>query len=57
MAIQITKRPVGRPRKQKPTKTISFRFEEDLYAWAVSQKGGISLNQFINDIIRKEAGL
>jgi len=58
MATQeTTKRPVGRPRKQEPVMTTNIRLEVDLYEWLKYNKGEKSINQFINDIIRKEAGL
>lgn len=56
MAIQIIKRGVGRPRKEVPTKTLSMRIEVDLYEWLASNRGKKSINQYLNDIIRKEAG-
>lgn len=58
MATQeTTKRPVGRPRKIEPVMTTNIRLEVDLYEWLKYNKGEKSINQFINDIIRKEAGL
>ena len=57
MAIQIIKRGVGRPRKELPTKTLSMRLEVDLYEWLQDNRGEKSMNQFVNDLIRKEATL
>lgn len=54
---ETTKRGKGRPRKQEPTKLMSLRLETDLYDWLNSHKGGTSLNQYINNIIRQEARL
>ena len=51
------KRGRGRPRKEEPTTAVNFRLENDLREWIVSHKGAKSMNQFINDIIRKEAEL
>jgi len=53
------KRGRGRPKKEEPTKNLNFRIETDLLEWLVSEKEktGVSINQIINDIIRKEAGL
>ena len=50
------KRGKGRPRKQEPTKAISFRIEVDLLEWLQNNKDERSINQRINDIIRKEIG-
>ena len=49
----------GRPKKQEPVMTTNIRIETDLYEWLVSEKErtGVSINQIINNIIRKEAGL
>lgn len=47
----------GRPRKQEPVTAIRFRIENDLHAWLKANKGDKSVNQLINDIIRKEIGL
>ena len=59
MTIQVIKikRGKGRPRKPETTKSMNFRIEEDLLAWVDANKGAISRNQFINNIIRKEAEL
>ena len=55
---EIKKRPVGRPRKEEPTKHMNFRVEVDLLEWLIANKGDKqSVNQLINNIIRKEAGL
>ena len=54
---EIKKRGRGRPRKQEPTTAVNFRLENDLREWIVSHKGAKSMNQYINDIIRKEAAL
>lgn len=56
---EIKKRGRGRPKKEEPTKNLNFRIETDLLEWLVSEKEktGVSINQIINDIIRKEAGL
>ena len=51
------KRGRGRPRKEEPVMTTNIRLEVDLYEWIKYNKGEKSINQFINDIIRKEAGL
>lgn len=47
----------GRPRKPETTTNLNFRIEDDVLAWVDANKGGISRNQFINNIIRKEAQL
>ena len=47
----------GRPRKQEATTNLNFRIEDDILAWVDANKGGISRNQFINNLIRKEVGL
>lgn len=47
----------GRPRKPEATTNLNFRIENDVLAWVDANKGGISRNQFINNIIRKEAQL
>lgn len=47
----------GRPRKPEATVHLNFRIEADLLEWADQNRGGISRNQFINNLIRKEAGL
>lgn len=54
-----SKRGRGRPRKQEPVMTTNIRIEVDLYEWLVSEKErtGVSINQIINNVIRKEAGL
>ena len=57
MGTKETKRGKGRPRKQEKTTNLNFRIEEDLLAWVDANKGSISRNQFINNIIRKEAKL
>lgn len=51
------KRGRGRPRKEEPVMTTNIRLEIDLYEWIKATKGDRSINQYINDIIRKEAGL
>lgn len=51
------KRGRGRPRKEEPVMTTNIRLEVDLYEWIKATKGDRSINQYINDIIRKEAGL
>ena len=57
MDTQEIKRGKGRPRKQEPTKAISFRIETDLLEWLQANKDNRSINQKINDIIRKEIGI
>ncbi len=57
MAQTEVKRGKGRPKKQEATININFRIEDDVLAWVDAHKGTISRNQFINDIIRKEAQL
>lgn len=57
MATQESKKRVGRPSRSHEAVTMSLRMDSDLYAWIVSEKGDASINQFINDIIRKEAKL
>lgn len=57
MAQEEIKRGKGRPRKKEPTKAISFRIETDLLEWLQDNKDERSINQRINDIIRKEIGL
>ncbi len=47
----------GRPRKPESTTNINFRIEDDVLAWVDAHKGTISRNQFINNIIRKQAAL
>ena len=47
----------GRPRKAEPVTCTNIRVETDLYEWIKATRGGKSINQYINDIIRKEAGL
>lgn len=51
------KRQVGRPRKPESTTNLNFRIEDDILVWVDANKGNLSRNQFINNIIRKEAGL
>ena len=55
--MEEKKRGRGRPKTMKPTMTLNFRFELDLYEWLKANKGEASINQFINDIIRERAGL
>ena len=57
MAQTEVKRGKGRPRKPETTTNLNFRIEDDLLAWIDAHKGTISRNQFINNIIRKEAKL
>jgi len=47
----------GRPEKEKEVKPINFHIEKDLYEWVCQNRGSKSRTAFINDIIRKEAGL
>lgn len=47
----------GRPSREHEAVTLSLRLDTDLYQWIVSGKGRTSINQFINDITRKEARL
>ena len=51
------KRGRGRPRKVEPVTYTNIRVETDLYEWIKATRGTKSINQYINDIIRKEAGL
>jgi len=51
------KRGRGRPRKMEPVTYTNVRIETDLYEWLKATRNGKSINQYINDIIRKEAGL
>lgn len=51
------KRGRGRPRKEEPVTYTNVRIETDLYEWLKATKGELSINQYINNIIRKEAGL
>lgn len=41
----------------EPVTYTNVRIETDLYEWLKATKGAKSINQYINDIIRKEAGL
>ena len=54
---QDKKRGRGRPRKEEPVMTTNIRLEVDLYDWIKATKGAKSINQYINDLIRAEAGL
>ena len=47
----------GRPRRESEVVTVTQRIDVDIYEWLQANRGRKSLNQFINDIIRKEAGL
>lgn len=57
MDTQIIKRGKGRPRKEEPVTKTNVRMETDLYEWLKATRGKKSINQYINDIIRKEAQL
>ena len=57
MDAQVKKDGRGRPKKLTAMVTFNFRLEQDLYEWVKATKGEISINQYINDIIRKEKGL
>lgn len=47
----------GRPRRDNDIIAVTQRIDVDLYEWLQANRGKNSLNKFINDIIRKEAGL
>ena len=52
-----TKRGKGRPSRSFATKRVNMFLDESLYNFAVSQKGDMTLTEYISSLIRKEAGL
>lgn len=53
----IAKRRPGRPPKGIEIHAFNFRMESDLYEWVNSQRGDTPLTTWLNNYLRKEAGL
>ena len=51
------KRGRGRPRHEIEQVTLSIRIDVDLYGYLKENLQGKSMNQYINDLIRVNAGL
>lgn len=47
----------GRPRHEIEQVHLNYRLDADLYGWLRGSRGKLSVNQYINDIIREKAGL
>lgn len=53
----MKKRGRGRPRHEIKQVTLSLRLDADLYGYLKGSLQGKSINQYINDLIRYNAGL
>lgn len=55
METKTAKRGKGRPTRGFATKRVNMFLDESLYNFAVSQKGGMTLTEYISSLIRKDA--
>lgn len=49
------KRGKGRPSRGIATRRVNMFIESELYEFIVSHKGGMTVTEYINNLIRKEA--
>lgn len=54
MATDSTKRGKGRPAKGIATRRMNIFVEQDLYDFVISQKGAMTVTDYVNWLIRKE---
>lgn len=55
--IENQKRRRGRPAGRKAVHCVNYHCDSDIFEWISENKGDKSITQFINSILRKEAGL
>ena len=55
--METIKRPKGRPKGRRPVHCVNYHCDAEIYDWLCLNRGEKSVTQFINSIIRKEAGL
>ena len=54
METKVAKRGKGRPSRSFATRRVNMFLDESLYNFAVSQKGDMTMTEYISNLIRKE---